>query len=194
MLAVIGGYPAIGFAGSKAHPRLPVLRGTVVWPPHTAAADSLNLRDQNGRLITLASLRGHIAVVTFLYSRCRQVCPIIGRELAITQWALEPYSPLVVVIISVAPQSDTPANTRAFVHKVGLSGSWHWLLGSRSQLAPVWAKWGTYVKAKPVDILHTAAVYLIDQSGYVRVADQMPFRPDQLAESVRALLASNRRW
>jgi len=101
-------------------------------------------------------------------------------------------SPLTIVIIDVNPAKDTPASERAFAHKVKLSGDWHWLLGSRTQLSRVWRVWGTYVKPTRREVIHTAAVYLIDQRGFVRVADEVPFRPDWLAGSVRALLSHHK--
>lgn len=166
----------------------PALHGTIVWPAGRMRAKPFSLRDESGKTITLASLRGRVLLVTFMYSRCKQACPIIGREVAIAQWALGPRSPLTVVVVSVAPGSDTPASVRAFAHKMRLTGTWHWLMGTRAQLAPVWARWGTYVKQTRSGISHTAALYLVDQKGYVRVADQMPLRPDWIAESVRALV------
>lgn len=152
-----------------------------------------SLHDQNGHLISLRSLRGHVSIVTFLNAYCKQACPVIGRELALTQRRLGgAHSPLMIVIIDVNPARDRAANVRAFVHKVGLVGNWHWLLGTKARLAPVWRVWGTYVKWARPDIIHTAAVYLVDQKRFVRVADEVPLRPDWLAGSVRALLSRHR--
>lgn len=167
----------------------PRLRGTVVWSSRPRRALPFDLRDQNGRKISVRSLRGRVSVVTFMNAHCTQACPVIGRELALTQRRLGgARSPLMIVIIDVNPAQDHPRNVRMFAHKVGLVGNWHWLLGTKKQLAPVWGAWGTYVKWARPDIIHTAAVYLVDQQGFVRVADMIPLRPDWLAESVRALL------
>lgn len=179
---------ATGQLGSM-HPA-PKLRGTVVWPAGTRPVLSFALRDQNGHLLTQRSIRNHVAVITFLDAHCTSACPVTGRELALTQRDLGgAHSPLMMVIIDVDPWKDTPTGERAFVHKVGLVGNWHWLSGSRAQLANTWRVWGTYVRPARREIIHTAAVYLADQKGYVRVADEIPLRPDWLAESVRALLA-----
>lgn len=189
LLALVGAAPGRAAAG-HGDPPPPKLRGTVVWPSGMRPALPFALHDQDGRLLTLQSLHGHVSVVTFMNARCTQACPVIGRELALTQRKLGgSRSPLMVVIIDVNPAEDRPTNVRAFVHKVGLVGNWHWLLGRKAQLSPVWRTWGTYVKWAQPDIIHTAAVYLIDQKGFVRVADEVPFSPDWLAGSVRALLA-----
>ena len=178
-------------AGLEAASSPPKLRGTVVWPPGTRPALPFALHDQNGRLVTLRTLRGHVGVVTFLDAHCTSACPVTGRDLALTQRDLGgSRSPLMSVIIDVDPGKDTPAAERLFARKVGLTDDWHWLSGTRRQLVQVWRVWGEYVKPQRRDIIHTAAVYLVDQRGFVRVADEVPFRPDWLAESVRALLST----
>src|SRR5256714_10921826 len=48
-------------------------------PPGVRAPD-FALRDQDGRLVTSTSLRGRPVVVTFLYSHCRDTCPITGQQ------------------------------------------------------------------------------------------------------------------
>lgn len=167
----------------------PKLRGTVVWPPRMRPAFPFALRDQNGQELTLRSLHNRVSVVTFLDAHCTTACPVTGRELALTQQQLGgSHSPLLLAIIDVDPWKDTVASERAFAHKVGLVGNWHWLSGTRQQLTHTWTIWGEYVKPETKDIIHTAAVYLVDQHGFVRVADEVPLRPDWLADSVRALV------
>jgi cytochrome oxidase Cu insertion factor (SCO1/SenC/PrrC family) len=165
-----------------------VLHGTDVFNRHNALrAPSFALRDQRGEIIRLSSWRGHILALTFLDSTCTKECPIAGRELARTQRDLGPQSPLTVMVVSVAPTHDTPATVNAYVREVGLTGRWHWLFGTYRRLLPVWETYGIDVQPTQGDIQHTAAVYLVDQRGFVRVADAVPFLPAQLAGSVRAL-------
>lgn len=165
-------------------PRVARLEGTAIWPPHARPAPAFAARDQTGHLITRSSLRRRIWAITFLDARCTQMCPVEARDLAQVQRQLGPRYPLKIIIVSVLPGYDTPQRVRAFAHKVGLSGDWHWLLGSRKQLAPVWRAYGIWVLT---GVEHTAALYLVDRGGDVRVADGVPFLPAQLAASVRAL-------
>lgn len=166
------------------HPRL---QGTDVFAPGMRPAPAFALRDQHGHIVTTRSLRGRIVALTFLDSHCRQACPVAGRELAATQRQLGKHSPLTVVVISIDPGGDTPRSAQTFVREAGLHGSWYWLFGTKRQLTPVWDKYGIEVQPTHRDILHTAAVYLMDRGGSVRVADGVPFLPGQLAESVRVL-------
>ncbi len=187
-LAVVLAGLSLAHAGSRPAPR-PRLHGTDVFTRGMRPAPPFALHNQYGRLMTVRSLRGRIVAITFLDSRCRQECPIAGRELAAVQRQLGKHSPLVVVVISVDPSGDSPRTARAFVREAGLPGTWYWLFGTKQQLAPVWIKYGIEVQPAKRDILHTAAVYLMDRTGSVRVADGVPLIPGQLAESVRALAA-----
>jgi protein SCO1/2 len=186
LLIILAGSAVAWAAGHQGPPSPPLARleGTVVWPAATQRAAAFALRDQTGHLITRASLRGRIWAITFLDSRCTQACPVEAQDLARVQADLGPHYPLKIVIVSVLPGYDNPQRVEAFAHKAGLSGDWHWLLGSHQQLAPVWRAYGIWVLT---GIEHTAALYLVDRHGSIRVADGVPFLPDQLAASVRAL-------
>jgi protein SCO1/2 len=164
------------------------LAGTDVWPAGARPAPAFAVRDQNGQMITHSALHGRIWAITFLDSRCRQACPVVAHDLATTQRLLGHKDPLVVVLVSVLPDYDTPARVRAFAREAGLTGNWHWLLGTQHQLAPLWKEYGIYVVS---GVEHTAALYLVDKRGDVRVADGVPFIPSQLAGSIRALAASD---
>ena len=171
-------------AASPPHPVRDRLAGTVVWPPGQRPAPSFALRDQTGRVITSRSLRGRVWALTFLDSNCTKACPTAARDLAVMQRTLGLGPRLSAIIVSVLPNYDTPARVRAFARRAGISGDWHWLFGTRKQLAPVWRAYGIFVVT---GLEHTAALYLVDRHGDVRVADAIPFIPDQLAGSVRFL-------
>ena len=61
---------------------VPTLHGQATWGAGRRAAPAFALRDQRGRRVTLASLRGRTIALTFLDSLCKQACPIEGRMLA----------------------------------------------------------------------------------------------------------------
>ncbi|HVA92750.1 MAG TPA: SCO family protein [Chloroflexota bacterium] len=166
------------------------LSGQVVIPDHSKWAPNFRLADQTGRLIGPQSFHGRVVVMTFLDAHCTQDCPVIGKELAYVQRKLGPSVPLTVLVVSVAPYTDSPAAAAAFAMKSGWTGDWHWLFGTPGQLAKVWSDYGIWVKPTPADILHTAALYVLGPDQYVRVADMVPFTPDPLAQSVRALAPS----
>jgi cytochrome oxidase Cu insertion factor (SCO1/SenC/PrrC family) len=146
-------------------------------------APGFALPDELGRTVSLASLRGHTVLLTFLDSRCRSECPIEGALLA--QIERRVHVPLVVV--SADPWGDTAWSVRAFAQKERWSFDWHWLLGSPAQLRPVWRSYSIAVKRKPGDVLHTLALYVIDKRGDQRAAYLFPFVPAQVAADIRTL-------
>ena len=154
------------------------LDGQAAWAAGTRPAPAITaLRDQNGRLFSLASLRGRTIAMTFFDSHCNQECPLEGRALAAAERSLPAGERPVLVAVSVNPQ-DTPASARAAAKAWGLSAvaPFHWLMGTPAELRRVWNEYRIYVgKAVNGDIPHTEALYLIDARGDERSGYLWPF-------------------
>jgi cytochrome oxidase Cu insertion factor (SCO1/SenC/PrrC family) len=154
------------------------MQGQAAWAAGARAAPAIDtLPDQTGRPFSLAALRGHPVALVFFDSHCNQECPLEGRELAAAEASLPRAERPVLVAVSVNPL-DTPASARKAARAWGLAGvaPWHWLMGTRAELAPVWHEYKIYVgRAADGDIPHTEAVILIDRHGYERSAYLYPF-------------------
>jgi cytochrome oxidase Cu insertion factor (SCO1/SenC/PrrC family) len=152
--------------------------GQAAWAAGVRVAPAIDtLPDQTGRRFALASLRGHPVALVFFDSHCNQECPLEGRELAGAEASLPAAERPTLVAVSVNPQ-DTPASAAKAAREWKLAGvaPWHWLMGSRATLAPVWREYNIYVgQAKDGDIPHTEALILIDRRGYERSAYLYPF-------------------
>lgn len=191
--AVLGVAVAVGFGIGSV---LALTRGqaSAVQPLHAQAtwragarrAPDFRLRDQTGNVVSLASERGRVVLLTFLDSHCRQECPIEGRLLARTQQALGRVTGSELLVVSVDPWADTARSARAFAAKSRWR-NWRWLLGTQSQLRPVWRRYAVGVLKTPKDIVHTAVVYVIDGSGFMRGAYLVPFSPQDVAADMRSL-------
>lgn len=164
--------------------------GQAAWAAGTRPAPSITaLRDQNGRLFSLASLRGRTIAMTFFDSHCNQECPLEGRALAAAERSLPAAERPVLVAISVNPQ-DTPASARAAAKAWELSAvaPFHWLMGTPAELRRVWNEYHIYVgKAVNGDIPHTEALYLIDVRGDERSGYLWPFVSRSVAHDLTAL-------
>ncbi len=163
------------------------LRGQVVFPAGQRPAPDFMLQDQYGQPLSLHQLRGRVLVITFLDSHCTQQCPILGREMALVQRRLGPSIPWTLLVVSVAPLTDTPASSATFALESGWHGDWRWLFGTPAQLAPVWRAYGIWVQPAKAEILHTAVLYVVDTGGYERIADTLPLLPDDMVQSIQAL-------
>lgn len=104
-------------------------------PPH------FRLRDESGTWRTPASARGDVLLVTFIFTRCRDLCPRQAAEIAAAVGAAG--VGVQVYAISVDPEHDTPEAAQAWLRKMGVAGGpVHVLVGSRRELEPVWERFG----------------------------------------------------
>lgn len=161
----------------------------IVLPPKSSPAPDFSLRDQGGALTTVNALRGKVVAITFLDSHCRQQCPLEADQLAQVQRLLGKNVPLSLLVVSVAPETDTVASEQAFAAAHGWNGDWHWVSGSADQLAPVWKAYSIAVQPSPEDILHSSILYLVDKGGYMRAGFAAGLEPSRVAQDVRILAA-----
>lgn len=72
--------------------------------------------NQGGREFTFASQRGHATLVGFIYTRCRDACPIITEKVGQLDRALGP-GPYHFVLVTIDPTHDTPSVLAAYARK-----------------------------------------------------------------------------
>jgi protein SCO1 len=169
------------------------LDGQATWAAAARAAPAItSLRDQTGHRFSLASLRGRTAAIEFWDSHCNQECPLAGRALASAERSLPRGQRPVLVVVSVNP-TDTPTSSRAAIRRWNLRGAapWHWLRGTRAQLAPVWRAYRIAVVPGKTDIAHTEALYLIDRHGDERSGYLYPYIPARVAHDMRTLAGTH---
>jgi protein SCO1/2 len=147
----------------------PVFNGAELTPP--AAAPNFALHDQDGRTVTVTGQRGHWAVVTFLYTKCPDVCPLIAASLNGALHSDEGKTAgLRVLAVSVDPARDTQAAVHHYAITHRLAPAFHFLTGTSSQLERVWASY--HVAAQPGprgSVTHSTFEILIDPQGHERL-------------------------
>lgn len=205
VLALVAGLLVLGVGlaalGWGLHARAARLVGTTLdeAPP----AYEFSLLDEHGQRVQLADLRGRIVALTFLYTNCPDVCPLIADKFAMAERQLGASGGKAAFLaVSVDPARDTAAAAQAFDAQHGLHfANWHYLLGSAAQLAPVWQHYYVGTEAQEVPgapaaqgnapapqlVTHTAVVYLIDSAGRLRVALDADFAVPDLLHDLRAL-------
>jgi protein SCO1/2 len=142
------------------------------------------LRDQDGRRVSLREYRGREVILTFMYSTCRDTCPVTAQQI---KGALDDVgSDVPVLAVSVDPVNDTRINARRFLLKQGMTGRMRFLLGSRAQLQPIWKAYGIQPQGDGFD--HSAYVLLIDRHGRQRVSwPVQQLTPEPLARDLQRL-------
>ncbi|MGH2944464.1 MAG: SCO family protein, partial [Solirubrobacteraceae bacterium] len=154
-----------------------------VRPPGIPPAD-FGVRDENGAPVRLADLRGRPVVVTFLYTTCRDTCPLTAAQIRIALDDLGHDVP--VVAVSVDPANDTPRRARAFALKHGMHGRMRWALGDARRLQRLWRAYG--VQPQLADSEHTASTVLLDARGVQRIGFATSvLTPEALAHDIAAL-------
>src|SRR5205807_7620295 len=127
------------------------------------------LTDQTGHEFSLAAERGRVVLLTFMDSHCRNLCTLESGMLSATAADLGPNIRPELMVVSVNP-ADTRASVQTFLTRTGgMAFPWHWLTGGEIQLSRVWHAYGIYARSKTTGaIVHSSALYVIDQSGNER--------------------------
>ena len=168
------------------------LQGAVISPVQPAPA--LALSSYRSQSVSLASLRGKAVFVTFVYTHCADVCPLIVTSLAAAYHALPAATAARVRILAVTvdPRRDTPAAISAFLASRGATGAIDYLIGSLSQLVPTWQRWhiAVAINGHTVSVGHTAIVFGITASGQLKTVYPPQFSPAQIEHDAPLLAAS----
>lgn len=152
-------------------------------PPDIPPVD-FGVRDQDGRMLRLADLRGRPVVVTFLCTTCKDTCPLTAQQIRIALDDLGYAVP--VVAVSVDPANDTARRARAFALRQSLQGRMRWALGGAEQLGRIWKAFGIQPQAAGEE--HTASTVLLDGRGVQRVGFATSLlTPEALAHDIEML-------
>jgi protein SCO1/2 len=161
-------------------------------------APAFALTDQNGRRVSLAEFRGKVVIVTFLFTNCTDVCPLLPQILARVDERLAAAERAKVhyIGISVDPRRDTPKQMKKFMRARGLpEDRWTLLTGSVPELTRVANDYGVVVRPDPHgDFVHNTVFVLIDGNGRERAEFHGLATPAaEIANAARALLDRPRR-
>lgn len=152
--------------------------------PPGVRAPSFKLTDENGKPVSMAQYRGKTVVVNYLYTHCKDTCPIQAQMI---RGALDDLGrDIPALAVSVDPFRDTAASARAFLRKAKMTGRMRWVLGTRRQLLPVWH--GFAIQPQLPGREHQSFITLVDKRGMQRVAVGVnQTTPEDLAHDIRVL-------
>ena len=156
-------------------------------------APNFRLIDQFGRPVSLAQFKGKPVVLTFLYTHCPDQCPLTAEKLHAVMLSLGSDAQHVgVVAVSTDPRRDTTAAALNFSQVHRMQNYWHFLVGTESQLSPVWSSYSVFAAPTPTStggsVSHTTAVYVIDKQGHERIFFGDDFTSGQLTKDLQILL------
>ena len=166
--------------------------GTLALP--TKPAPPLQLRNYLGQPINIEQFRGKAVLVTFLYTNCPDICPLITSDLrvALNEMGRAEAKKVQIIAVSVDPRVDTRKSVAAFLARHEMTGRMLYLTGTAKELAPVWKAWGVGSQQdleQPQFVNHTGVVYGITASGERLTVYDPEFKPSEIAHDVPLLAA-----
>src|SRR5260370_35538347 len=102
----------------------------------------VTLIDQDGKAISMASLKGKPVLIDFIYTSCSSTCPVLTSKIAAVARELGPALGANVTIVSITldPEHDTPAELASYAKSQGAnSNSWRFLTGKHADIDQVLA-------------------------------------------------------
>jgi protein SCO1/2 len=178
-----------GGSGQKGNASTPDYAGAVANPPKPAPP--LQLKDSTGERFDISEHRGKVVLLTWLYVKCPDICPLIVSNLKVAQNRLGTKAKdLVIVAVSTDPERDTPKAVNKFIDARGMTGRMQYLVGDETELGRTWETWGVAVEASaanPELIEHYSAIYGISASGKITTLYPANFKPDQIVHDVPLL-------
>ncbi len=164
-------------------------------PISDMTAPPIHLIDQDGRPFSLARLRGHAVILTFLDPVCWDQCPLMAQEMKLSLRDLPASMRSRVDLVAVAANTvvHNLGAIRTFDRAEGLNGlaNWYFVTSpSLGTLSRVWREYYVSVTAARNQMAdHTIAFYLIAPNGQVRYLSQ-PDETDAYFLGTSELLAS----
>lgn len=163
--------------------------GGQATPPK--AAPALKLRNYLGEPVDLAEYRGEAVLVTFIYTHCPDVCPLIVSHLKTAQAELGAKAKdLQILAVSTDPEGDNPRTVARFLEEHGMTGRMRYLIGSPAELRKVWTDWNIVAKRAKTGrdlVEHSALVYGIAADGKITTLYPANFDPAQIVHDVPLL-------
>lgn len=156
-------------------------------------AKDFRLPDTDGKVRSLQDFRGRAVVVFFGYTQCPDVCPTTMADIAQAKRLLGPDGAKVQgVFITIDPQRDTPELLKAYAANFG--PDFVALRGTPEQTAAIAKDFKVYYKKVEgktpgsYTMDHSAASFVYDPQGRLRLYARYGAGPQVLADDLRQLL------
>lgn len=136
------------------------------------------LTNQDGQVITLASLTNHVWVADIIFTRCAGPCPRMTGQMKSLQDKLPVQSDARLVTLTTDPDFDSPAVLKKYGERFGANfNRWTFLTGSKAQIAGLAAD-SLKLSAQPIKpedrkdsadlFIHTTIFVIVDKHAQLR--------------------------
>jgi len=184
---LLSGCDRLGLGDSK-----PVFKNVDITGANYAS--HLAMTDQDGQPRSLADFKGKVVVVFFGYTQCPDVCPTTMNDLAQIRKSLgADADKLQGLFVTIDPERDTGPVLKAYMS--GFDPSFVALRGTPDEVAAAAKEFKVFyakVPGKSADSYtmdHTAASFVFDPKGNIRLFARYGIGTEALATDVRQLLS-----
>jgi protein SCO1/2 len=141
--------------------------------------------DQHHRRFSFDTLAGQTVVASFIFTRCKDECPLITQRFVRLDRLLG-RGPYTLALVTIDPARDTPAVIAAYASKYRLPGRVHLLTGSPDHVnAFVRASGVSVIDNGSGDLIHNTKLFIIDRDGRLAdVVDDPGWSPADVAAQV----------
>jgi cytochrome oxidase Cu insertion factor (SCO1/SenC/PrrC family) len=136
-------------------------------------------------------LKGKVVLINFLFTTCKGVCSPMTANLARVQKYLGESMgrDVVMISLSVDPQTDTPAVLRKYADQFHAQPGWYFLTGEKKNVDWVLYKLGGYTADKEQ---HSAVLIIGNEATGEWMKVHAMSNPTEITSAVRKLLASKK--
>jgi protein SCO1/2 len=132
---------------------------------------SFALTNQSGRTVCTEEFRGQSVLISFIFTNCPDVCPLVTRQVAQvqaeTRRAGRP-SPMRFISITLDPATDTPAVLHRYAAQFGAdTTTWDFLTGDPDEVGRVVQAMGVFVANDRGRLGHDSPVLFVDPAGRI---------------------------
>jgi cytochrome oxidase Cu insertion factor (SCO1/SenC/PrrC family) len=154
---------------------------------HADGLPKLSLTDQNGRAISLSSLKGKPALVAFIHTSCEGPCELITAEMKSVARNLGPgfKSDVTMISITTDPKEDGSRQLLAYAKAQGVDADgWVFLTGTPANIRRLLVLYG--VSAEDDDSAHVLELFLLSADGVaVHRYNGVATHPETIASDIR---------
>ena len=157
-------------------------------------ARDFELPDTEGKLRRLADFKGKVVVLFFGYTQCPDVCPTTLQELTQARQLMGPLGDRVQgIFVTIDPERDTPELLRNYMQS--FDPGYVALVPNAQQLEQAAKDFKVYYKkaagktATSYTMEHTAASFVFDPQGQIRLFTRYGLGAQALADDLKLLLS-----
>ena len=148
--------------------------------PVLSQLPDFTLTNQQGKVITLADLRGQVWVADIVFTRCAGPCPKMTQRMSQLQTVLPADALVKLVTLTTDPDFDSPAVMRRYGERFGADfNRWMFLTGGKPQIRRLAVDGLKLVaiekpaaeQTSPEDLfIHSTIFVVVDKQGRLRDA------------------------